>query len=99
MRHVRAVFSLLCLVAVGVQAEGPDCLFNPEQLKSPREIWRDASSRAELVAPTRAADAAQGGRRRGVVQPKPIDFEAKNFIDTEIFGKMVKDGIRWTSAA
>jgi len=32
------------------------------------------------------------------VQP-PLTFTAKNFIDDEIFGKMLKDGIRWTAAS
>ena len=81
-------------VAVGetnVQAPTSDCTFDPHAIRSPRELFREASMRAETVAPT-----ATGGRRRSVMPPK-LTFQPKNFVDNEIFGKMQKDGIVWTS--
>jgi hypothetical protein len=57
-------------------------------------MWHRLSQRAEAVAPSAAAATS---RRRSVTPPPAQAFIAKSFIDTEIFGKMVKDGIHWTS--
>ncbi|HEV7920016.1 MAG TPA: DUF1549 domain-containing protein, partial [Thermoanaerobaculia bacterium] len=55
----------------------------------------------ELVSPSRLtaqATAAAPGRRRPSQPPKASTPPApRNFIDAEIFGKMVKDGVRWTT--
>ncbi|HWW61917.1 MAG TPA: DUF1553 domain-containing protein [Thermoanaerobaculia bacterium] len=55
----------------------------------PREAMRRLSRMAETVAPTTS-------RRRVVAAPIPPKFPSKNFIDDEIFGLMVRDGIVWT---
>ena len=67
-----------------------DCTFHVDQLHSAPEIWHRLSERTEAVAPSPA-------RRRVVNPPKGDPFIARNFIDSEIFGKMVRDGIVWTS--
>ena len=59
-------------------------------------IFHELSEHAELVVPTTASSS----RRRPAVPPvQPLTFTAKNFVDDEIFGKMVKDNVRWTSAS
>jgi hypothetical protein len=61
-------------------------------------MFHELSQRAELVVP---AATTASSRQRAVVPPAqpPLTFTAKNFIDDEIFGKMVKDNVRWTSAS
>lgn len=81
-------------------AASTECTFNPAKERTAREMWHELSRQAELIAPsglTQTTDAA-GGRRRSVKPPKG-SYDAKNFIDVEIFGKMVKDGVRWTVPA
>lgn len=101
LRPAGAIIPLVFVFGVAATPEGPpaDCTFNPESFRSPREIWREVSARAELVAPTpqAAADSTSGGRRRASTAPKPFALAPKNFIDAEIFGKMQRDGIVPTS--
>jgi hypothetical protein len=73
-----------------VNPSAADCTFQAEQLRSAPEMWHRLSQRAEAVAPS-------SSRRRVTTPPKGDPFVAKNFIDTEVFGKMVRDGILWTS--
>jgi len=81
-------------------ATSTDCTFNPAKERTAREMWHELSRQAELIAPsdlTQTTNAAAGRRRS--VQPRKALFDAKNFIDVEIFGKMVKDGVPWTAPA
>jgi hypothetical protein len=83
------------LVAGGAYAA--DCTYRPDAFRAGGPtLWRRLSLNAELVA---APLADGGGRRRAVIppQPKGDPFQANNFIDTEVFGKMVRDGVRWTA--
>lgn len=70
----------------------PECTFQPKSLVTPAERWHRLSATAEAVAPSAAL-----GRRRPATPPKAPDFVPKNFIDAEIYGKMSRDGVRWTS--
>jgi hypothetical protein len=93
------VFPLAVAFAQGDVVEPPaDCTFNPQAFHSPRQVWRDASRNAELVAPSIRGDSAAGGRRHAS-NPPALGFTPRNFIDTEIFGKMMHDGVVWTSRA
>lgn len=86
------------LLAKGDDAPPPhaaDCTFDLRQLhQAGPALWHRLSQNAELVAP---AAAPSNGKRRAVTPPPTLTFTANNFIDDEIFGKMAKDGIRWTS--
>jgi hypothetical protein len=69
-------------------------------------VFHELSERAELVvASTHAAavvaatTASSRHRSAGPPVQPPLTFTAKNFIDDEIFGKMVKDNVRWTAAS
>lgn len=88
----------LCLVgAIVTVAQEPepepraDCSFDAGAYPSPGEVWRRISAQAEAVAPS-------SGRRRAVAPP-PDALPIRNFVDEEIFGKMRRDGIRWTTPA
>jgi hypothetical protein len=81
-------------VQIAARAE---CLYDPTEVHSSRELWHTISRNAELVAPSdRQSDAVTSHKRRAVAPPAGSTFTARNFIDSEIFGKMVKDKIRWT---
>lgn len=108
MQRRQSILTVFVLVGGGLAtvllAGGPaaavatDCAFDVAS-ETPRETWRRVSLTAELVAPSglRAGHDATGSRRRAVKPPTaPIPVAAKNFIDTEIFGKMTRDGVRWT---
>lgn len=75
-----------------------ECSFDPSQVHSQRELWHVISQNAERVAPSpKESDAtATHSKRRAVAAPPGSSFAARNFIDTEIFGKMVRDKIQWT---
>src|SRR5437870_8992867 len=73
-----------------VNLPAADCTFQAEQIHSAPEIYHRLSQRAEAVAPSST-------RRRVTNPPTGDPFIAKNFIDNEVFGKMVRDGIVWTS--
>src|SRR5712691_3848117 len=73
-----------------VNLPAADCTFQADQIHSAPEIWHRLSQRAEAVAPSST-------RRRVTNPPTGDPFIAKNFIDTEVFRKMVRDGILWTS--
>ena len=72
-------------------AEKQTCPVAPSSLRLTRslaQIYQQLSANAEAVAPS--------GRHRAVTPPPKSDIiypVAVNFIDTEIFGKMQKDGI------
>jgi hypothetical protein len=72
-----------------VNPSAADCTFQADQIRSAPEMWHRLSQRAEAVAPSST-------RRRATTPPKGAPFVAKNFIDTEVFGKMTRDGIVWT---
>ena len=86
------VVPLVIPLLAAVDAPRSDCTFDPHAFRSPRERFREASMRAEAVAPSAVAPA----RRRSVMPPKQT-FQPHNFVDQEIFGKMQKDGIVWTA--
>ncbi|HEV7426469.1 MAG TPA: DUF1553 domain-containing protein [Thermoanaerobaculia bacterium] len=102
MRALRiSAATALLLLVISVRSTAGDspraeCSFNPRAFRSAEIVFHELSQRAELVAATTASS-----RRRTVVAPvqPPLTFTAKNFIDDEIFGKMVKDNVRWTSAS
>jgi len=77
----------------------PDCTYSraAEAAKSAPAVWHRISANAEIAAPT----SADSGRHRAANPPAnpPQTFTAVNFVDTEVFGKMVRDGVRWTSPA
>lgn len=85
-------------------APAAECTVNADGARSPRELWQRLSRQAEVVAPNRlraSTDATSSSRHRSSPQRPatelpPQQFVARNFIDTEIFGKMQKDRIRWT---
>jgi hypothetical protein len=89
------VFSTaLPIAAQDVPPPASDCPFSLEQMhQSGRELWHRLSQDAELVAPS----ATSTSRRRAVAPTPGVPFVARNFIDDEIFGKMVKDGVHWTT--
>lgn len=90
------VFSA-ALLAVSDDTPPPpvaDCTFSLEQMhRTGPEVWHRLSQNAELVAPSSVATS----RRRAVAPTPGVPYVAKNFIDDEIFGKMLKDGVPWTS--
>lgn len=95
--HPGAVFAVVVAATLGgavaaTDEPHPECTFDPHALRSPREIWHQLSAAAEAVAPS-------GGRHRAVTPPAvpPQTFTPRNFIDSEIFGKMTADKIRWTT--
>ena len=90
------------LLFVVVASGGPgDCTYDPHHFRPSSELWHELSARAELVAPTRATvESSSVPNRRHSSQPptySPPAFTSANFIDDEIFGKMVQDHIPWTS--
>jgi hypothetical protein len=92
-RNLAGLASAVLLVLADV-VTAADCNFSPEKTRTQREVWHRISQVTEMVTATAPA------RRRAVYQP-PFEFQftAKNFIDTEIFGKMAKDRVRWTNPA
>ena len=87
--------SLLAIAVIApallLGAEKQTCPMQTSTLRLNRSlapIYQQLSAVAEAVAP--------GGRHRAVTTPPPSAIvypQAVNFIDTEIFGKMQKDGI------
>src|SRR5438132_36831 len=73
----------------------PECTYNraADQARSGPAVWHRISMAAELIAPT----ATSSSRHRAAVPPKGSPLVPANFIDTEIFGKMTADGVRWTT--
>ena len=86
MPHRCTLLGLLVLLAV--PALGQDCTFDATAARAPRELWHSLSRSAEAVAPS--------SKRRAVAPPAFTTFVPRNFIDSEIFGKMTKDRIHWT---
>lgn len=98
---LRRTFFILVLGTAGSGVFAQDCTFRLEQAHGrEREVWREISARAELLSPSTTAEvtAVAAGKRRSVVPPSGSTIpKSANFIDDEIFGKMVKDGIKWTT--
>src|SRR5436305_533871 len=105
-----SIFFLAGVLAAGVgsfagdlsvphPAPTAECTYSraAEAARSGPAVWHRVSAAAELAAPT----ATDAGRHRPSAPPKgdPPAFTAVNFVDTEVFGKMVKDGVRWTTAS
>jgi len=105
MKRVRRWSRVLApLFAIGIFAAGSpsrgedeivnpsaaDCTFQADQLRSAPEMWHRLSQQAEAIAPSST-------RHRVTTPPKGAPFVANNFIDTEVFGKMVRNGIVWTT--
>lgn len=91
-----ALFLPLALTATAADEEkaapSSDCVFRVEQMhRAGPELWHRISQRSEAVAPS--------GRRHVAKPPQALPFVAKSFIDSEIFGKMTRDGIAWTARA
>src|SRR3989442_1136558 len=92
MKHKSWVGAVAILPALLLGDQKPSCPLGPFELRSPREqqssLFHQLSMTAEAVAPS---------RHRPVTPPKggggPSYPPAVNFIDTEIFGKMQKDGV------
>lgn len=115
MSHRRSLSAVLTIVVVASlsvvsgsraadqvdTASRADCTFDPGHVHSQRELWHVISRNAELVAPSskQSDAAAPSSKRRAVAPPPASTFTARNFIDTEIFGKMVRDNINWTIPA
>jgi hypothetical protein len=106
----RTFFVLVFFVGAGTltaqQQDSPaaaDCTFRLEQAHGhEHDAWRLLSARAEALAPSPAATTPAAGRRRTVAPPSGPAmprYESANFIDDEIFGKMIRDNIRWTDAS
>ncbi len=113
MASGRALTSAITLVLLGVMSGGTvsrageevevapraECTLDPSHARSSREIAHLLSRNAERIAPSRQSDAAVPSKRRAVTPPAAPTFTARNFIDDEIFGKMVRDNVRWTIPA
>ena len=113
MRALRtSAASVLVLLAIGARSSAgendarPECSFNPRAFRFAAIMFHELSERAELVvpstgAPVKPASTTTSSRHRSASPPvlPPLTFTAKNFIDDEIFGKMLKDDVRWTSAS
>src|ERR1700737_4118335 len=94
----RVLLPLLAFVALSaedVAPPAPDCTFQVEAMQpTGAALWHRLSMNAEAVAPT--GTSSSNGRRRVVAPPSvPQQFTARNFIDTEIFGRMQRDKVRW----
>ncbi|HSP33200.1 MAG TPA: DUF1549 domain-containing protein, partial [Thermoanaerobaculia bacterium] len=96
MRQKRALAGALLLLALGAARAGEEaetapraeCTYDPAQVHSTREVAHLLSMNAEVVAPS--------GKRRAVRPPDHSSYVAKNFIDDEIFAKMLRDHVAWT---
>jgi hypothetical protein len=106
MRHlgpaaitIAFVFAGGTSVAQEIPAAAADCTFRLEQMHGhDQDIWRTLSARAEALAPTPEAVTTAPGRHRAVRPPSGPGalYSSVNYIDDEIFGKMVRDGVKWT---
>ncbi|HKO56210.1 MAG TPA: DUF1549 domain-containing protein, partial [Thermoanaerobaculia bacterium] len=102
MRHAKLPGTLLALVvslSLGAQEAAPraDCTFSAKQLRSPRDTYHDLSLTAETFAPSNLIAQATDRRRPSRPPTASTPPAPRNFIDSEIFGKMVKDGVQWTT--
>src|SRR5258708_30372890 len=101
LRPIPLVSLLAVLPLAMAMAEGDavdprsDCTFNPQAFHSPREVWRNASRNAELVAPSIQSDSVASGRRHAS-NPPSLGFSPRHFVDSEIFREMMRDGVVWT---
>src|SRR6478672_4116251 len=99
-----SIFFLAGVLATGVGSFAnepslpkPECTYSraAEAAKSGPAVWHRVSAAAELAAPT----ATDSGRHRAATPPPSGSFTAVNFVDSEVFGKMVRDNVRWTVQA
>lgn len=93
MRYARLLLVLLTTgMAVAQDARPPaaDCTFHAVTLRSPRDTFHQLSLLTESLAPS-------GRRRPGQPPTASTPPAPRNFIDSEIFGKMVRDGVQWTT--
>ena len=83
------------LAQESVMPAASDCTLGLAQMHSPeREIWRTLTVHAEQLAPSTAA--VTPGRGRAALPPsgpQRPQYKSVNFIDDEIFGKMMRAGI------
>ena len=88
--------SYILPVTAGTSAENDsvDCTYIPPSI-SAHEAWRRHSQIAERLS-TGSMSVPSAGRGR-LVQPEPVFDPRSHLIDTEVFGKMMMDGIRWTT--
>src|ERR1051325_9547437 len=99
----RSLVLLTLALAPGLLANAavrPDpCPFAVD-LISPRSAYHTASANAELVAPSATAattaTAASRRRRPGTApsNPQGTPLPRVNFVDTDLFSKMDKDGVK-----
>jgi hypothetical protein len=95
MSTLRTAAATIVLLTAGVTStaeEHPrvECSFTPRSFPSAAVVFHQLSANAELVA--------SSARRRAVSPPAPLPaLTSRNFVDDEIFGKMVQDNVRWTS--
>jgi len=99
LRSAAAILTLI--IAVVANGDPGDCPFDPHQRRTTAEVWHELSARAELVSPTRATvqSTAVPNHRHSSQPPtySPPPFTSNNFVDDEIFGKMIQDKVPWTS--
>jgi len=91
--------SAVVMAQESVSSAAPDCTLQLQQMHGhERDVWRTLSVHAEALAPSAAATAApaRGRAARPPSGPGAPQYKAVNFVDDEIFGKMVHDGILWT---
>jgi hypothetical protein len=70
-----------------------DCTLQLDAVqRTPKQIWHELSSRAELVSRSLPAEPNAGGSSRHRAAAPPAS-QGKGFIDDEIFGKMKRDGV------
>jgi len=96
MKHKSWIVALAVGPALLLGDQKSTCPFGPFDLRSPREqqasLYHQLSLTIEAVAPS---------RRRAVLPPNgPASFPAAvNFVDTDVFNKMRRDGVVPTTVA
>jgi hypothetical protein len=106
----RSAATVLVLFSIGARSTADervaraDCTFNPRAFRPAAMLFHELSEQAERVVPSMhaastAAATTASSRQHAVLGPAQpsLTFTAKNFIDDEIFGRMVRDSVRWAS--
>src|SRR5258708_28945040 len=90
MRTMRVIIAAIATLLPAGASPRDACPAGGDQMLSPRSqqqnVWHQLSVSAELLSPS---PASTGSARRRASLPPP----AQNFIDTDVFAKMTKDGI------